>query len=127
MSTLAHFPLEPSYEDYSFWDQTKADFEHGLASILIDSINTAELDVSLDETYIILSSVSSSFIHLDSTVSDTSNQQLAPSIKSCMLWHWARAPLLPVLQAGRTSASKLIWYFSSYPNSILILSFFAFR
>ena len=47
-----------------------------------------------------------------STVSDTFTLQLASSIKSHKLWCQARALLLPVLQSGKISGSKLIHYFS---------------
>ena len=38
--SLIHFPLDPGCEDYSFVDQAVDDFEQGLNSILIDSIET---------------------------------------------------------------------------------------
>ena len=47
-------------------------FEHGLDSILTGSVDTPELDASLDEDDAIPSLVSSSFVCLVSTVSDTS-------------------------------------------------------
>ena len=49
VSSLTHFPLEPGCEDYSFLDQAMTDFEQGLDSILTDSLETPELDTSLDE------------------------------------------------------------------------------
>ena len=58
MSSLTHFPLEPVCEDYCFLDQAVVDFEQGLDSILTDSIETLELDTSLDEPDAITSSVS---------------------------------------------------------------------
>ena len=61
MSLLTHFPLEPGSEDYSFLDQAIADFEQGLNFILTDSIETLELDTSLDEPGGITSSVFSVF------------------------------------------------------------------
>ena len=91
------------------------DQAQGLDSMLIDSVNIPELDVSLDEADAFPSSFSSGFLHSVSTVSDTSRPQLAPSIKSHMLWCQARALLLPVSQADRMSASKLISYFSGHP------------
>ena len=48
VSSLTHFPLEPGCEDYSFLDQAVADFEQGLDTILTDSLETSELDTSLD-------------------------------------------------------------------------------
>ena len=62
VSSLAHFPLEPGYEDYSFLDQAVADFEQGLDSILTDSIKTPKLDTSIDDPDDITSSVSSRFL-----------------------------------------------------------------
>ena len=59
--SLTHFPLEPGCQDYSFLDQAVADFEQGLDSILTDSVETLELDTSLDEPDAVTSSVSSSF------------------------------------------------------------------
>ena len=41
--------LKPGCEDYPFLDLTVEDFEQGLNSILMDSIDTQELDASLDE------------------------------------------------------------------------------
>ena len=49
VSSLTHFPLEPGCEDYAFLDQAVADFEQGLDSILTDSLETSELDTSLEE------------------------------------------------------------------------------
>ena len=115
MSSLAHFPLEPGCEYYSFLDQTVADFEEGLDSILTDSIETPELDTSLGEPDAITSSVSSGFLHSVSTLSHNSKPQLAPSIRSCILWCQARALLVPVPLATKMSASKLIHYFSNHP------------
>ena len=63
-----------------FLDQTMADFEQGLDSILIDSLERPELDTSLDEPGAITSSVSSGFLHSVSTLSANSKPQLAPSI-----------------------------------------------
>ena len=49
VSSSTHFPLEPGCEDYAFLDQTVADFEQGLDSILTDSLETLEFDTSLEE------------------------------------------------------------------------------
>ena len=80
VSSLTHFPLEPGCEDYAFLDQAVADFEVGLDSILTDSLETLELDTSLEEPDAITSSFSSGFLHLVSTLSDNSKLQLAPTI-----------------------------------------------
>ena len=85
-------------------DQAVADFEFGLNSILIDSIETPQLDTSFDEPDMITSSVSSGFLHLVSTISDNSELQLALSIKSHKLWCQARALSLPVPVAGKISS-----------------------
>ena len=42
VSSLTHFPLQPEGGDYSFLDQAVAGIEHGLDSILTDSIETPE-------------------------------------------------------------------------------------
>ena len=115
VSSLTHFPLEPGCEDYAFLDQAVIDFEQGLDSILNDSLETPELDTSLEEPDAITSSVSSGFLCLVSTVSDTSKLQLAPSIRTHKLWCQARALLAPVSLATKMSTSKLIHYFSSHP------------
>ena len=115
MSSLTHFPLEPGCEDYAFLDQAVADFEQGLDSILTDSLETLDLDTSLQESDAITSSVSSGFLHSVSTISDSSKPQLAPSIRTHKLWCQARALLAPVSLATKMSASKLIQYFSSHP------------
>ena len=96
VSSLTHFPLEPGCEDYAFLDQAVADFKQGLDSILTDSLETLELDTSLDEPDVITSSVSSRFLCLVSTLSDNSKLHLAPSNLSHKLWSQARAPLAPV-------------------------------
>ena len=115
VSSLTHFLLEPGCEDYAFLDQAVADFEQGLDSILTDSLETPDLDTSLQESDAITSSVSSGFLHSVSTISDNSKPQLAPSIRTCKLWCQARALLTPVSLATKMSASKLIRYFSSHP------------
>ena len=115
VSSLTHFPREPECEDYAFFDQAVADFEEGLDSILTDSLETPELDTSLDESDVITSSVSSQFLHLVSTLSDNSKLQLDPSIQTHKLWYQARALLAPVSLATKMSASKLNHYFSSHP------------
>ena len=93
VASPTHFPLEPGCGDFSFLDQAIANFEQGLDSILTDSIETPELDTCLDEPDAITSSVSSGFLHLVGTISDTSKLQLAPSIKFHKLWCQARALL----------------------------------
>ena len=90
------------------------DFEQGLDSILTNSLETPELDTSLDEPDAITSSISSGFLHLVSTLSDNSKPQLAPSIRFCKLWCQARALLAPVSLATNMLASKLVCYFSSH-------------
>ena len=115
VSSLTHFPLEPGCEDYAFLDQAVAEFKQGLDSILTDSLETPDLDTSLQESDAITSSVSLGFLHLVSTISDNSKLQLAPSICTCKLWCQARALLAPVSLATKMSASKLIRYFSSHP------------
>ena len=116
VTSLTHFPLEPGCEDYAFLDQAVADFEQGLDSILTDSLETPELDTSLEEPDAITSSsVSSGFLCLVSTLSDNSKLQFSPSIHTHKLWCQARALLAPVSLATKMSASKLICYFSSHP------------
>ena len=120
VSLLTHFPLKPGCEDYAFLDQAIADFEQGLDSILTDSLETPELDTSLEEPNAITSSVSSAFLCSVRTLSDNSKLQLAPSICMHKLWCQARAVLAPVSLATKMSASKLICYFSSHspPDNI---------
>ena len=115
VSSLTHFPLELGCEDYSFLDQTMADFKQGLDSICTDSLETPKLYASLDEPDAITFSVSSGFLHLVSTLSDNSKLQLVPSIRSHKLWFQARALLAPVPLTTGMSVSKLIHYFSSHP------------
>ena len=118
VSSLTHFPLEPGCKDYAFFDQAVADFEQGLDSILTDSLETLELDISLEQPDAITSSSFSSwFLHLVSTLSDNSKLQLAPSIHTHKLWFQARALLAPVSLATKMLASKLICYFSSHPGA----------
>ena len=96
VSSLTHFPLELGCEDYSFLDQAVADFEKGLDSILINSLETPELDTSLDEHDAITSPDFSGYPCLVSYLSDNSKPQLAPSIRSCKYWCQARALLAPM-------------------------------
>ena len=63
VSSLTLFALEPWCEDYSCLDQAVADFEQGLDFILTDSIETPELDTSLDEPDAVTSSFVLIFIH----------------------------------------------------------------
>ena len=84
-------------------------------SILTDSLETPELDTSLEEPDAITSSVSSGFLHSVSTLSDNSKPQLATSICTHKLWCQARALPAPVSLATKMSTSKLIRYFSSHP------------
>ena len=80
-----HIILGSLVRYYSFLDQTVANFKQGLDSILTNSLETPELDTSLDETDAITSSVSSGFLHMISTLSENSKSQLSPSIRSCTL------------------------------------------
>ena len=59
-----YFPLKQGCEDYSFLNQAVEDFKHGLDSILMNSINTTELNASLYEVDTIPSSVSSGYLCL---------------------------------------------------------------
>ena len=77
-------------------------------------VNTPKLDAFSDNADAVSSS---GFLHSVGTISDNSRPQLAPSIKYCKLWCQARALFLPVAQAGKMSASKLIHYFSRHPPS----------
>ena len=118
VSSLTHFPLEPGCEDYAFLDQAVADFEQGLDSILTGSLETPELETSLDEPDAITSSsVSFGFLCSVRTLSDNSKPQHALSIQTCKLWCQARALLAPVSLATKMSASKLISYFSNHPTA----------
>ena len=114
VSSLTHFPLELGCEDYSFLDQAIADFEQGLDFILTDSLETPELDGSLDEPDAIPSLVSSGFLCSVSTLSDNSKPQLASNIISHKLWCQARVLLAPMPLATKMFVSKLIHYFPSH-------------
>ena len=76
-----------------FLDQAVADFKQGLDSILTDSLETLELDTSLEEPDAITSSVSSGFLCSVSTLSDNSMPQLVPIICTHKLWCQTRALL----------------------------------
>ena len=107
MSTLTHFPFEPGCKDYSFLDKAVEDLKHGLDSILTDC------HVSL---------VSSVCLYLFFILSANSRPQLTPRIKSCKLWHQARALPLPVTWTGKMLAFMLICYFSSHPAAFCFLA-----
>ena len=109
MLTLSHFPHEPECEDYAFLDQAIEDFEHGLDSILMDSVDTPEPDASFDGADAMPSPVSSGFLYSINTVFDNSRPQLASSIKSYKFCLQTRD--LSLTQAGKMSASKLIYNF----------------
>ena len=72
VSSLTHFPQNQGVGDYAVLEQAVADFEQGLDSILTDSLETPDLDTSLQESDAITSSVSSGFLHSVSTISDNS-------------------------------------------------------
>ena len=80
VSSLTHFLLEPGCEDYAFLDQAVADFEQGLDSILTDSLETPELDTSLQELMPLHLQSLLDFSARLVLVSDNSKLQLAPSI-----------------------------------------------
>ena len=81
VSSLTHFPLEPGCENCAFLDQVIADFKKSLDSILTDSLETPELDTSLDEPDAVTSSsVSSRFLCSVCTLSDNFKPQFPPSI-----------------------------------------------
>ena len=82
VSSLTDFPLQLGCEGYSFLDQAVADFEQDLDSILTDSLETPELDASLDESDAFPSSVSSGFLCSVSTLTDNSKLQFAPRKRS---------------------------------------------
>ena len=65
VSTLTHFPLELGCENYSFLDQAVTDIEHGLDSILMDSINTQDLYTSMMSLMpLLLQSLQGSYVQL---------------------------------------------------------------
>ena len=78
---LTHFPLKPGSKNYSFLDQAVADLQQGLTFILSNSVETPELDTSLDKPHNMTSSVSSEFLFSACNVSDTSETELSPDIK----------------------------------------------
>ena len=79
------------------------------------SVDPIKLDASFDDPDDVASSLSSGFLHLVSTLSDTSKLQVAPSIKSDKLWCQARVLILPVSLATTLSVPKDIHYVSSHP------------
>ena len=62
------------------------DFEQGLNSILMDSMEILEVDVSFDASDTITYSVCAGFLHVVITISDSSKPRLASSIDSYKLW-----------------------------------------
>ena len=113
VSSLTHFPLEPGLGEYAFLNHAIADFKQGLDSILTDSIETPELDTSLDEPHVITSSVSSGFLHSVHFLIILSHSLLLVFILiNCVASMGSSAP---VSLATKMSASKLICYFSSHP------------
>ena len=89
VSTLAHFQLEPGCEDYSFLGQAVENL--GMIRILFSQpLSTHE---NWMHPLMKLVPYLIKFLCLVSTVYDTSRLQLAPSLKSCMLWCQARVLL----------------------------------
>ena len=123
VSSRNHSPLEWGCEDYYFLEQAITVFEQSLDSTLTDSIETPDLDTSLDEPDVIISSVSSQFLYMVSTIFDTSKLQLAPSIRSHKLWCQARALLSPVSLATKMLPSKFNHCFSSHNATFGFQSF----
>ena len=76
-------------------DQAVEDSEQNLSLILMDSVETSDLDASFEEsdTATIAPLVSSGFLHLVSTISDSSKPKLAHCIKCHMLWWETRVVL----------------------------------
>ena len=64
MSTLAHFPLEPGCEDFTFLGQVVEDLEQSLDSVFLHSIETSELDVFFEESDIFFCALSLWFHYL---------------------------------------------------------------
>ena len=123
--SLTHFPLEPGCEDYAFLDQAVTDFKQGLDSILTDSLETPELETSLEELDAISSSsVPSGFLCLVCTLSDNSKPQLALSIQTHKLWCHARLflPLCLWLPRGQHLNSSITFLANLQPlDSRLLL------
>ena len=102
-------------ENITLLDQSVADFEQGLDSVLTNSMKTPELDASFDKCDNMISSVFSGFLFSFSIVSCTSKLQLPSSITSHKLWCQARGLLKSVLLARQMSVSILLHYFLSHP------------
>ena len=86
----------------------------GLDSIVTYSHEMPEMGASFEELDVTTLSVSSRFLCLVSTISDTNKLQLAPSSKSHELWCQARALLLLYHWQARYQ-SKLIHCFFNQP------------
>ena len=117
------YPFSPGTRTsvYSFLDQVIADVQQGLESILTASIETPELDMSLDEPDAATSSASSWFFH-SVLFLILLYCRLAPSIRSHKLWCQARALFAPMSLATKMSASKLIHYFCGHPMAFVFWS-----
>ena len=92
------------------------DFEHGLDSALMNSVDTPELEVSSVEADAIPISVSSAFLCLVNTHSDNYKLQPAFSIKCHTLWCQTWAFPLPVLQVPKSQPVILFVIFLSSSN-----------
>ena len=90
MSSLTHFSLEPGCEDYSLLDQAVVDSEQGLDSILIESIETLELDALFVEPSGVPSSFSSGFLCWVSAISDFIIYGTRLEHYFCLCLSWAR-------------------------------------
>ena len=106
-------------EDSSFLDQAVEDFELGLYSLLMDSVNTPELNAFFHEADALPSLValqgSYSQLILFLSLLDCS---LLTSIKSGKIMVPDYGFTFPVPQAGKMSASMLIYCFSSHPAAL---------
>ena len=109
---LTTFHLNQDMRIIHFWTKQLQTLEQGIDSILTASIKTPELGKHpLIGLRSLLLPISSRFLCLVSTITDSSKPQLPPSIRSHKLWSQARAQFSPVSLATKISASKLIQYF----------------
>ena len=84
VSTLVHFQFN-WVVSYIFFRPSVEKFEHGLNSIFTYSIKTWELDASFHEPDVSLFSLFRDPVHGE-YLSDNSEPQLPPSMKSCKIW-----------------------------------------
>ena len=125
VSALIHFPLEPSFEDYTLSDHAVEEFDHNLDSILIDFTEHCHwMHPFMTLMLSLLLPFPGSYIWLVPLI--TFKLQLTPSIKSHKLLCEARA-LISCIIGGKNGSLWTYLLHLKPAGSICILDFHSAR